>query len=69
MSASISTSHTAETLRAAIDEHNQGIESACKARYEHGCDAFVNRGLQCPDCPKEWLLDDELIKHYAKGEA
>jgi len=36
-----------------IKKHNADINNCCDART---CLAYTDRGLQCPDCPKDWLI-------------
>ncbi len=58
--------HDIQTLRAAIDEHNRIIESACESRKETACAAWRGRGLLCTECPRQYLLSNETIEHYAR---
>jgi hypothetical protein len=44
-----------EKLIRVIEVHNNIIEQNCEAR---DCSAYRDRGLQCPDCPKDYLLDE-----------
>lgn len=51
--------HEIDRLRAAIDEHNDEVTKSCEWQQSrnHECDAYMRRGGFCPDCPKEWLID------------
>ena len=43
------------TLEQHISAHNEAVIAACEAR---GCEAYTARGLQCPACPKDYLIED-----------
>jgi len=42
-------------LLRAIKEHNESCECACNARKD--CAPYVDRGLRCPECPRDWKID------------
>lgn len=45
-------------LRAAIAEHNQGCDESCQGQRKDGrCDAYTDRGMTCPDCPRDWQIE------------
>lgn len=54
-------------LRAALDAHNSGCIGACEARAKD-CEAYTSRGLQCPECPRDWMVDTEAAL-AARGKA
>lgn len=49
-----------ERLKGLISEHNRGCRISCAAQRVTGrCRDYVKRGRNCPDCPLDWLIDDE----------
>lgn len=49
-------------LEAAINDHNTGCESSCgrSNKYNaniYGCESYLSRGMQCPNCPMDDLID------------
>ena len=40
----------------AIVEHNDGCEQACMAGAKDRCLSYTSRNLQCPDCPRDWMI-------------
>ena len=47
-----------EELKTKIEQHNNAVESACKwMQANRGCNDYIQRGMQCPDCPKDWQID------------
>lgn len=52
-------------LREGIEEHNKGCLEACGKTTSHD---YVRKQRQCdsrrdcPDCPKDWMIDDVLDK-------
>ena len=60
----------ARELLAKITEHNADCESVCKASgADRGCDAYTGRGLRCPDCPRDWLIElPAALASAPKGE-
>ena len=54
-------------LEAAITDHNTGCELSCGRQNEYnaksfGCEAYLSRGMQCPDCPMDDLIAIEPPK-------
>lgn len=47
-----------ERLRDLIRTHNASCESACTERGDAYCEPYVTRGRQCPDCPRDWMIDE-----------
>jgi hypothetical protein len=52
----------AVAAEAAITDHNTGCELSCGRRNEYnakafGCEAYLSRGMQCPDCPMDDLIE------------
>jgi hypothetical protein len=39
-----------------IAEHNTGCLEACGARGSRRCEAYTSRAMQCPDCPRDWMI-------------
>lgn len=53
----------AERLRGLIAEHNKAIEATCGRQNEYNrkvfaCDSYYPRDRDCPNCPRDWLIDD-----------
>lgn len=48
-------------LKGLINDHNKGCRSACVAMGKHrfDCEDYKLRGKDCPDCPKDWLIEQE----------
>lgn len=41
-----------------IEKHNHDCRQDCEWRIEHGrCDGYVQRGKQCPECPREYEIE------------
>lgn len=47
----------AEAAEARIAAHNEGCRQACSARGT--CIDYTARGRMCPDCPQDWMIDDD----------
>jgi hypothetical protein len=46
-------------LQNLIDEHNKGCVSACEyMRGSDHCDFYAIRQRQCPDCPRDWMIEE-----------
>lgn len=48
------------SLRALIESHNAGVIESCQNAYNRklrACDEFQSRGRQCPECPRDDLID------------
>lgn len=49
-----------QRLKEVISEHNRGCRVACAAQRVTGrCRDYMSLGRNCPDCPLDWLIDDE----------
>jgi len=52
----------------AIVEHNDGCEQACMAGAKDRCLSYTSRNLQCPDCPRDWMITyDAALAPAAQG--
>lgn len=49
---------------AIIKEHNDGCAAACNAR--RNCEDYRVYGRDCPDCPKEWMVDLDPQSEWSK---
>lgn len=52
-----------ERLRGVINDHNADCESQCEQRQQSGdshC-PYAKYDLQCPDCPRDGMLDPSAI--------
>lgn len=52
----------ADAAERLIIEHNQGCEAACGRNNElnakaFGCEAYLSRDMQCPNCPMDDLIE------------
>ena len=54
-------------LQEALREHNNGCIESCGAtssyenvRKNRMCEAYTSRNKTCPDCPRDWMIDDPL---------
>ncbi len=48
-------------LASLIRDHNEGLALSCIAQAKSGhCKPYTSRGMQCPDCPKDWAIDAAL---------
>jgi hypothetical protein len=58
--------HEAEAV---IRDHNAGCESQCEQRQQNGTAScpYAQYGRQCPDCPRDWLLDAAIAAHGKDG--
>lgn len=54
---------------ALIRDHNAGCESQCEQRQQNGTAScpYAQYGRQCPDCPRDWLLDAAIAAHEKDG--
>jgi hypothetical protein len=45
-------------MREAIEAHNAGCEGLCRDNSSRGhCEAYTSRKLQCPNCPRDEMID------------
>jgi hypothetical protein len=47
-------------LEGAIREHNDEMVAGCENEHNRrlrACDDFTQRGRQCPECPRDYLID------------
>lgn len=48
-----------DAAMAKIAAHNAECESLCQRDTQGGrCEAYVSRGRECTDCPRNWMIDD-----------
>ena len=52
----------------AIVEHNDGCEQACMAGAKDRCLSYTSRNLQCPDCPRDWMITYDAARADDAGE-
>ena len=52
-----------ERLRAALEKHNAGCLAACTHRSDD-CAPYTKRGRQCPDCPKDWMIELPAVETF-----
>jgi chromosome segregation ATPase len=44
-------------LERALGEHNAGVDASCEAQRERRrCDPYLERGRECPECPRDWRI-------------
>ena len=48
-----------ERLRGLIAAHNASCAGICGRDDERRCFPYRSRGLQCPDCPRDWMIAAE----------
>lgn len=49
-----------DALEALIADHNFAVLLLCDARTD--CGAYKSRGLECPDCPKDYFIERDQIR-------
>jgi hypothetical protein len=60
-----------KALEAAISDHNSGCELSCGRSNEYnaksfGCESYLSRGMQCPNCPMDDLIEMPQSETFVK---
>lgn len=51
-----------DAAMALIAAHNAECERLCHRDVKGGrCEAYVSRGRECTDCPRDWMIDARAL--------